>query len=148
PSWQIWGGGESDLEVLFTTDPKLPKVAPEPVTDWVIRLDNRGTALRLSNASSRELVRELLNTRSITNTTLFPPSQSASGQAFDAAVTICAMLAEENRFSPAFSNVVYNLASQANRGAGSQPFEEMLMDVMSLGQRMNWGQLVVFANRI
>src|SRR4051812_2539108 len=140
PDWITWGGGESELEVLFNTDPKLPKAAAEPFTEWVIRLDNRGTALRLLGTSSRPLVHELLNTRVLTNTTVFPPSLSSSGQAFDAAVSICAMLAEETRFSPAFSNVVYALAVQANHGGSSQPLEDVLIDLMSLGQRMNWGQ--------
>ena len=148
PSWLIWGGGESDLDVLFATDPKLPKAAPEPFTEWLIRLDNRGTALRFLGASARPLVRELLATRSLTNTVLFPPSQSSSGQAFDAAISICALLAEETQFSPAFSNAVYNLAAQANRGASTEPVEEVLMNLMSLGQRMNWGQLVVFVSHI
>src|SRR6266581_3649947 len=148
PSWLIWGGGESALEVLFTTDPKLPKAASEPFTEWVIRLDNRGTALRLLGASSRPHVRELLNNRSLTNTVLFPPSQSSSGQAFDAAISICALLAEETRFSSSFSNALFNLSVQANRGASPEPLEEVLMDFMSLGQRMNWGQLVVFVSQI
>src|SRR6266850_2388264 len=148
PSWVIWGGGESELDVLFATDPKLPKAASEPFTEWLIRLDNRGTALRLLSASSRPLVRELLATRSLTNTVLFPPSQSSSGQPFDAAISICALLAEESQFSPAFSNAVYNLATQANHGGNTQPLEEVLMDLMSLGQRMNWGQLVVFVGHI
>jgi len=137
PSWLIWGGGESDLDVLFATDPKLPKAAPEPFTEWLIRLDNRGTALRFLGASARPLVRELLATRSLTNTVLFPPSQSSSGQAFDAAISICALLAEETQ-----------LSAQANRGASTEPVEEVLMNLMSLGQRMNWGQLVVFVSHI
>jgi hypothetical protein len=44
--------------------------------------------------------------------------------------------------------VVYNLSAQANRGADTQPLEEILMDLMSLGQRMNWGQFVVFVGQI
>jgi hypothetical protein len=148
PSWLIWGGGESHLDMLFATDPKLPKRASEPFTEWVVRLDNRGTALRLLNASSRPTVHELLKCRALTNTTLFPPSQSASGQAFDAALSICALLAEESRFSAGLSNAVYNFAAQANRGESTQPLEELFMDLMSLGQRFNWGQLVVFVGRI
>src|SRR6476646_7652725 len=41
PSWVIWGGGESELEVLFRTDPELPKTNSEPFTEWVIRFHNR-----------------------------------------------------------------------------------------------------------
>ena len=146
-SWSIWGGGEPDLEVIFSR-PRTTRSGSEPLTESMIRLDNRGTALGLFRASSRLLVRELLNTQSLTNTTVFPPSQSASGQAFDAALSICAMLAEQNHFTPSLSNAIFTAAAQANHGGSTQPIEEIFMDFLSLGQRLNWGQLVVFVSRI
>jgi hypothetical protein len=148
PAWQIWGGGESHLEVLFATDPKLPKAASEPFTEWIVRLDNRGTALNLLVASTRPLVRQLLECRNLTNTTIFPPSQSSSGQAFDAALSIGALLADEGRFSSSLSNSVFELAIGATRKGNTQPLEEFLLDLMSLGQRFNWGQLALFVSQI
>src|SRR5439155_8580422 len=44
-------------------------------------------------------------------------------------------------------NQVFNLASQANRG-NPQPLEQVLLDVMSLGQRFNWAQLEVFVRQV
>ena len=148
PAWQTWGGGESHLEVLFATDPKLPKAGPEPFTEWIVRLDNRGTALNLLTTSTRPLVRQLLECRNITNTTIFPPSRSSSGQAFDAALSICALLADEGRFSSSLSNSIFELTANAIQGGGTQPLEEFLLDLMSLGQRLNWGQLAVFVNQV
>src|SRR5262249_50381046 len=87
-------------------------------------------------------------TRGITNTYIFPPSQSSSGQAFDAALSVCGLLMEDGRLTPALSNAVTVLALQATHGASSQPFEEVLVDFMSLGQRFNWGRLAVFAGQI
>src|ERR1051325_8478221 len=147
PEWVIWGGGESHLEVLFRTDPKLPKATPEPFTEWVVRLDNRDTMLHLLEVSSRPVVRELFLCRTITNTTVFPPSLSASGQAFDAALSICALLSEEGSFTSSLSNSTFHLAVDANRGK-SQGLEELLLDLMSLGQRLNWAQLATFVARI
>src|SRR4051794_24629116 len=147
PSWLVWGGGESDLEVIFSRA-NSSRSGSEPFTESMVRLDNRGTALQLFRSSNHPLVRELLNTQSLTNTTLFPPSQSASGQAFDAALSICAMLAEENHLTPSFSNAVYTLAAQANHGGRVPPLEETFMDFLSLGQRLNWGQLVVFISHV
>jgi len=40
------------------------------------------------------------------------------------------------------------LASQTRQGASSLPLEQVLLDIMSLGQRLNWSQLVVFMNEI
>src|SRR5207247_6600396 len=45
-------------------------------------------------------------------------------------------------------NTVFKLALEANLGRGSQPLEEVLLDVMSLGQRFNWGQLAEFVGQV
>jgi len=87
---------------------------------------------------------ELLRCRELTNTVLFPPSHSASGQALDAAVSVCGLLLDESHFSPSLSNAIYTLAIDANDRRNSQPLEQFLLDLMSLGQRLNWGQLVEF----
>jgi hypothetical protein len=40
------------------------------------------------------------------------------------------------------------LATDANRAGNPQPLEEVLMDLMSLGRRFNWGQLATFVEQI
>ena len=57
-----------------------------PFTDFIIRRENREHALALLNGSRIGAVRELIKFRSVTNTAIFPPSESASGQALDAAL--------------------------------------------------------------
>ena len=46
------------------------------------------------------------------------------------------------------SNAVFALALASNRGGDPQQLEQVLLDLMSLGQRFNWGQLVGFVGRI
>jgi len=104
--------------------------------------------LELLRLSQRPGVQDLLRTRELTNTTIFPPSQSASGQAFDAALCVCGLLLEEGRLTTALSNSIVVLARNANGGGSPQPFEQVLIDLMSLGQRLNWGQLGVLAGRV
>jgi hypothetical protein len=43
---------------------------------------------------------------------------------------------------------VLALAQAANRASSPQPLEELLLDLMSLGQRFNWGQLSSFLSRV
>jgi hypothetical protein len=148
PAWPINGGGDSQLQVLFKTDPKPAQTGFEPFTDWIVRLENRGTVFELLQASSRPAVQELLHCRMLTNTLVFSPSRSASGQAFDAALSICGLLLEERKFNPALSNSVVALAAEANRGASTVPLENLLLDLMSLGQRFNWSQLSEFVGRV
>jgi hypothetical protein len=149
PGWSVWGGGEYHLQVLFATDPGLPKSGWESFTEWVVRLENRSTVLELlRSASQRPAVQELLRCRALTNTVLFSPSESASGQALDGALSIAGLLLMEGYMAPGLSNTVFSAAAQANNGGSSQPLEQILLDLMSLGQRFNWGQLAAFAHRI
>jgi hypothetical protein len=148
PDWSVWGGGSYHLAVLFTSDPRLPKSGVEPFTTWVVRQENHETVLRLLQNSTCPAVQELLRCRTLENTVIFSPSQSASGQALDAALSIGGLLLEEQCMASGLSNSVFALASQANNGSSSRPLEEVLLDLMSLGQRLNWGQLAVFMSRV
>jgi len=149
PGWLVWGG-DNDLrfERLFESDTRLPKSGPEPVTEFVVRQENRGLILELLHGSPRPAVQELLRCRALNNTVLFPPPRSASGQAFDTALSVCGLLLEGGHLTTGLSDSVFKLASAANRGGNSLPLEQVLMDLMSLGQRFNWSQLVAFTGRI
>ena len=119
-----------------------------PVTPFLIRLANREKAMQRLQASTSPAVRELLRCRSLTNTVLFPPSSSASGQAFDTAISICGLLLEEGSLTPALRESILARAASANHGGDSQPIEEILMDTMSLGQRFDWVHLAIFTAQI
>jgi hypothetical protein len=176
PEFLIWGGGEPDLQALFETAGKSPSSTPspstgtasteasaakpldqvtaerhsvsEPLTEWVLRLENRGPVLERLSASPNPAVQELLRCRGLTNTLIFPPSESASGQAFDAAVSVCGLLLAEGRLTGTVSNSVFVLAQDADRGGNPQQLEELLLDFMSLGQRFNWGQISSFVSQV
>src|SRR6266568_625648 len=176
PELQVWGSAEPRLESLFgvpSTTPGQPaaRVAPPgkpeetstpghplsneagsarvelPFTEFAIRQENRAKLLEFLRASSNPGVQALLRCRALTNTAIFSPAQSASGQALDAALSICGLLLQEGHLTTALSNTVFELASEAQVGK-SQRLEQMLLDLMSLGQRLNWGQLVVFVGQV
>ncbi|MDB6123805.1 MAG: hypothetical protein JWQ71_2798 [Pedosphaera sp.] len=127
---------------------KLPNTGSEPFTEFVVRLENRNKVLELLRSSSNPLVQELLRCRALTNTVLFPPSSSASGQAFDAAISVTGLLSEEGRLTTSLRETLLTLATEANRGGNPQRLEEALLDLMSLGQRFNWSQLGAFVSHI
>jgi len=133
-------------ERLFPGGPTV--TASTPVTALVIRLENRERVLAYLEAAGPPAARELLRARDLTNTILFPPSSSASGQAFDAAVSVCGLLLAENSLAPGLRDAVVERAASARTRANAQPLEEILMDLMSLGQRLSWGQLAVFVGGI
>src|ERR1035437_8707023 len=94
PGWLAWGGGDARLERLFSGDPHLPKTGSEPFTDFLVREENRAVWLELLRSSPLRGVQELLRCRALTNTVIFSPSQSASGQALDTALVACGLLLE------------------------------------------------------
>jgi hypothetical protein len=156
PALRISGSVEHGaLGALLGSDRATPKsnagqpaLRAEPFTPFIVRSENRTRALALAQASASPLAQALLRFRSLTNTVLFPPSSSTSGQALDAAVSIGGLLTEAGHLSPGLSNAMLALAKEANRPGNPQPLEEVLLDLMSLGRRFNWGQLARFVEPI
>jgi hypothetical protein len=135
-----------ESEPLF---PGGPMVAHStPVTAAVVRSANREPILSYLEATGSPAVKELLRSRDLTNTVLFPPSASSSGQAFDAAVAVCGLLMAGNHLSPGLAQAVVERAANARTSANAQPLEEILMDLMSLGQRLDWGELKSFVSGV
>jgi hypothetical protein len=148
PGWRVWGGGDARLERFFSSDPDAPKSGSEPFTDFAVREQNRAVGLELLRASALPGVRELLQCRTLTNTIIFSPSQSASGQVLDTALVVGGLLLEGGHLSAGLSNALSELAFESNRGVEPQRLEAVLLDLMSLGQRFNWGELVTFVGQI
>jgi hypothetical protein len=142
------GHDEPGLKILFGTTRVSTNSQSEPFTEFVVRQENRQRAIGLLNASPNPVVQELLRFRARTNTAIFSPSASAAGQALDAAVSVCGLLLERGQLAAGLSNAVLVLAADANSGRNSQSLEQLLLDVMSLGQRFNLGQLVAFIGSI
>jgi hypothetical protein len=149
PEAMIWGGGASvSLQNIFRADSRLPKSGIDPLAEFAVRIENRDRLIDFLQSSSRPAVSELLQCRTLTNTTVFPPSTSTAGQAFDAAISICALLAEEGYMTPTLRDWVATQASRAVRGGDTHALEDALLDMLSLGQRLNWGQTAAILRRI
>jgi len=50
----------------------------------------------------------------------------------------CGLLLDRKPFLAGLSNAIYNTLAIAPRSRNSQPLEQFLLDLMSLGQRLNW----------
>ncbi len=146
PELLRWGGEAPLLDRVFGTNDEASTAGTKPVTDFLVRDSSRAKVLDFLSTSRQASVQALLGCRLLTNTVIFSPSQSASGQALDTAVSLCGLLLEQGRLG--FSPAITELATKANAGQGSQPLEQVLLDLMSLGQRFNWDQLVVFVSQI
>jgi hypothetical protein len=146
PRLQFWGSSEPRLDILFGTESNTTVPAPVPFTDFVVREANRQKVLKMMSMSTRPLAQQLLQCRDLTNTVIFPAAGTSSGQAFDAALSICGLLLEENHLSEPLSNAVSTRVAGAK--SNSHPFEQVLLDLMSLGQRLNWSQLAALVEKV
>jgi hypothetical protein len=166
PGWMILGSPDPRLEKLagLPAAPSAGAGSPsEPFTEFLAPAEVRDRAMALMETSLNPAAQELLRCRDLTNTAIFPPASSSSGEVLDTALLVCGLLMEEKRLDPALSNAVYELAYAANHGGhappaarpgpsapswNSEPLEQVLLDLMSLGQRFDWGQLEVFTSPI
>src|SRR5262245_2042528 len=104
PDLIVLGHDEPGLKILFGTARVSTNSRAAPFTDFVVRQENRQRAIGLLSASANPVVQELLRFRAITNTAIFSPSPSASGQALDAAVSVCGLLLERGQLTTGLSN--------------------------------------------
>jgi hypothetical protein len=139
----LYWGNDTRTRSLFNS-----RTEGTPFSGFIIRRENREAALaRLDQSVSFE-VQELLRCRTLNHTVLFPPSSSVQGQAFDAVLAECGLLLDGSYLNPALGGQIKELAWQANQGGGSQPLEQALLDLGSLGEHLNWDQLTAFVSKI
>ena len=147
PAAFFWGNSVR-VENLFgdRVDPTGQK--EQTFTAFIVQQRNREAALAHLHDSQIPAVQELLRSRSLNNTVLFPSPQSAAGQVYDTAVAIGGLLLDNGSLPANLKESISTLAAAANAGEGSEPLEQVLMDFMSLGQRFNWDQLTAFVSQI
>ncbi len=142
PRTRVWGGTALYLERVFEKQPPTTNLQSQPIIDLLIQDEARDTLAEALQLSRRPGVQEILQTRELTNTVLFPPARSASGLPLEATITLTALLLQQDHFSTDLRNSIQGLVSTANRGGAVQPLEEVYLDLLALGKRLNWVQLV------
>ena len=146
PDARFWGN-DLTLENRFAGSFQ-PGDQNSAFASFIIRRENRDAALALLEASQDPIVQELLRSRSLTQTVIFSPSVSAAGQAFDAAVCTVGLLLQAGNLTASLSRNLMSAAMDARQGGGTRPWEVMLLDFTSLGERFNWDQLAAFTAKI
>jgi hypothetical protein len=145
PALKLWGASLPPLRNYF---PRAPKPADSNFTDFVVREENRKKALEVLGNSKKPSVQAVLKSRLLTNTVTFAPSQAPGGEAFDTAVAITGLLLDLSKVPDALEKDIETTAAQANLGGNPEALEQTLLDVLSLGQRFDWGQLTTFVDKI
>jgi len=139
PDLVPWGGWDPFLEPLVAQAPAATESTP--VLSFFVARDAR-TALAgfLSNSRSAG-VRALLRLREIDRAVQFVPATRPGGQVLDATVLLTALLYQGEHLSDSLQREVRGLAEAALAANDLAGIEPLLLDLLSLGKRLDWTQL-------
>ncbi|MDE3084194.1 MAG: hypothetical protein KGJ37_03105 [Verrucomicrobiota bacterium] len=141
PEFVAWGGWDPFLDPIFKLRENTGRTVSTPVLSFFITEKAR-QALRNYLASSRSLgVQDVLRTREITSTKRFVPANQPGGQPLDAVVLLTALLYQGEHFSPLLQRELRGLAETAIERKDMGDLELFYLDLLSLGKRLDWGQL-------
>jgi hypothetical protein len=134
PKLKPWGGAALYFERVFEKFPPTTNYQSEPIVNLLIPDTNRTTILEALSISRRPGVREILQTRNLTNTTIFPSALSASGEPLEATIATTALLFQQDYFASALRNALQARVARANQGGDVQGLEWMYLDILALGK--------------
>jgi len=86
-------------------------------------------------------------TREVAQTGRFVPAHQPGGQPLDAVVLLAALFYQGEQFSPELRRELRDLAAAANAQDALGHLEEFYIDLLSLAQRLDWGQLAELVGR-
>lgn len=139
----VWGGADSLLQKVCSV-PGHPLPLGDSVMEVVLPETQRGAIAAFLGGLRRSDVQEVMRTRALEAPVIFPPVQSASGQALDAAVLITGLLMQAEALRPMLRQQVEGLATSVNRGYDSASLEVFYLNLTSLSKRLTWDQLLAF----
>ncbi len=147
PGLMAWGGWDPTLDPLFNLRAETDRRGSTPVlTCFIPEKARLALGNYLANSGSAG-VQSLLRVRDLTATGRFVPAKSPGGQPLDALVLLAGMLYQGGHFSPPLQREVRALADAAVEKKDLGDLEPFLIDLLSLGRRLDWTQLTELLRR-
>ncbi len=147
PELVPWGGWDPFLDPLFNLQENTGRTESTPVLTFFITREARD-ALRGYLVNSRSQgVQALLATAQLERTLHFVPATRPGGQALDAVILLTALLYQGEHFSASLQRELRTLAETASGKEDPTELELFYLDVLSLGRRLDWTQLVELMRR-
>lgn len=148
PKMRLWGAPALYLERIFERNPPTTNRASQAIIDILIPRGARETVWTTLRDSRKPGVLEIVKTRDLTNTVVFPPAKSASGQPLDATIALTALLLQQDQFAAPLRGAIESLVFNSTHGSPVEPLEMVYLDLLALGKRFNYGQLVELLRHI
>ncbi len=136
-----WGGWDVALEPLLVGRNAATSSDSQPVLRFMVTQLARDNLRRYLAVSRLPAVQTLLNTATLTTTQRFVPASRPGGQPLDAVILLTAYLWQTEHLSPSLQREVRTLAENAMANGQMGELEDFYLDILTLGQRLNWIQL-------
>lgn len=140
PDLAVWGDSNPYLANALKDAP--PAAEGGGVLRQFLRADARRSVGDFLAASRNGATRAIYATRTINSYQQFLPLISAGGAPLEATINLTAMLVQTQAFSDEVTMELRALAEDAVRTGDTGQLEQAYLDVLALGRRYNWGQLV------
>ena len=140
--WQAGQAGVSELDFILRNDAWAQKWDGRPVVQLLAGRTASQAVRKHLEQIYRSGVQEILKTRTLTTLRHFSPADSAAGQPYEAAGLLAGLLVAQDGLLPSsLRDGIESLAYGAVRRNEVEPLELFYVDLVTLGNRMNWGQL-------
>jgi len=147
PGLMAWGGWDPFLDPLFNLRVDSGRRSSRPVLSFFNTLRARQTLRTYLGKSGSEGVQAFLQLREITGTGRFVPATRPGGQPLDALLLLTGLLYEGKHLSAPLQRELRGLAETAVRAKELGELETFFINLLSLGRRLDWGQLVELTRR-
>jgi hypothetical protein len=147
PNLTAWGGWDPFLDPLFDLRAPSGHTASTPVLTFLIPEQARATLYRTLSNSGSLGVQILLQTRNLTATGRFTPAMRPGGQPLDALILLTALLYQGEHLSPPLQRELRNAAETSIAQKQLGELSPFFLDLLSLGRRLDWGQLTELLSR-
>lgn len=136
-----WGGWDVALEPLLIERNAASSADSQPVLRFMVTQQARDNLRRYLAVSRLPAVQTVLKTAELTTTQRFVPAGRPGGQPLDAVILLTAYLWQTEHLSPSLQREVRALAGTAVQSGQMGELEDFYLDILTLGQRLNWVQL-------
>ncbi len=147
PALVAWGGWDPFLDPLFNLRADTGRHGSTPVLTFFIREKARNTLRGYLDQSGSQGVQSLLKLRDLTTTGRFVPASRAGGQPLDALILLTGLLYQGDHLSPSLERELRRAAETALARKDLGQLETFFIDLLSLGRRLDWGQLSALLQR-
>ncbi len=147
PGLVAWGGWDPFLDPLFNLRATPAGSGSTPIVTFLITERARSALLNTLAQSGSGVVQALLELRQIPGTGRFIPATRPGGQPLETLILLTGLLYQADHVSPSLQRELRGLVDLAVSQRALGDLEEFFVDLLALGRRLDWGQLVELMRR-